>query len=410
MSAVAPLPEPIPALDPHLTPPVIQGMAALTEHAFRGGDPAVLVPDGAPCALTKPAVAARTLDLAALHQVTFQQHAAEALRAQALHQHQIFRIDDRLGRQGSAPLRLLALMGPGDCMANAPLDFITAHCAITLDCLYVLPDRQLPAIIPDHDIAFFALGEPEAALLPRLAALYRAWPRPAVNDPARLPVLARDALAEAAAALPGVLAPQVRRMTRAMLGVGDPVFPALLRPLASHAGHGLTLVDSRADVARFLADTPGEDFFATDFVNYAGSDGMFRKYRIAFVRGQAMLCHMAVSEHWMVHYLNAGMTRFPARRAEEQAAMAGFAQGFARRHAKSLAALDRLVGLDYFSIDCAETQDGRLLLFEADAAAIIHLMDPPHLFAYKQEQMRRVFARFEASLREKAGLYGLLES
>ena len=64
---------------------------------------------------------------------------------------------------------------------------------------------------------------------------------------------------------------------------------------------------------------------------------------------------------------------------------------------------DRL-GFDYYSIDCAETQDGRLLVFEADAAAIIHLMDPAAMFPYKQPQMRRVFAAFQAMLDRRVAL------
>jgi hypothetical protein len=61
------------------------------------------------------------------------------------------------------------------------------------------------------------------------------------------------------------------------------------------------------------------------------------------------------------------------------------------------------LGFDYYSIDCAETRDGRLLVFEADSAAIVHLMDPAEMFPYKQPQMRKVFAAFEAMLRRRAG-------
>ena len=39
-----------------------------------------------------------------------------------------------------------------------------------------------------------------------------------------------------------------------------------------------------------------------------------------------------------------------------------------------MAAIDAWVGLDYHQIDCAELADGQLLVFEADTAAIIHLM------------------------------------
>jgi hypothetical protein len=100
----------------------------------------------------------------------------------------------------------------------------------------------------------------------------------------------------------------------------------------------------------------------------------------------------------MVHYLNAGMTESADKRAEEAYAMANFDSGFARRHAAAFEALHDRLGFDYYSIDCAETRDGRLLVFEADTAAIIHRMDPPDLFPYKQPQMRKVFAAFEQML------------
>ena len=60
------------------------------------------------------------------------------------------------------------------------------------------------------------------------------------------------------------------------------------------------------------------------------------------------------------------------------------------------------LGLDYFGIDCAETPDGRLLLFEADVAMIVHAMDPPDPFAYKKALMHKLFGAFEAMLRAAA--------
>ena len=85
--------------------------------------------------------------------------------------------------------------------------------------------------------------------------------------------------------------------------------------------------------------------------------------------------------------------------------MATFDYGFAQRHAAALAAENAWAGLDYFQIDCAELPDGRLLVFEADVAAIIHLMDPPDLFPYKPPQMRRVMQAFDAMLRRRAKLH-----
>ncbi|MFN3398189.1 MAG: hypothetical protein ACK4ZS_06605 [Sulfurimicrobium sp.] len=55
-------------------------------------------------------------------------------------------------------------------------------------------------------------------------------------------------------------------------------------------------------------------------------------------------------------------------------------------------------GLDYLGIDCGESPDGKLLVFEADSNMIVHAMDPVDLFPYKQAQMQKVFAAFRAML------------
>jgi hypothetical protein len=104
----------------------------------------------------------------------------------------------------------------------------------------------------------------------------------------------------------------------------------------------------------------------------------------------------------MVHYLNAGMTDSATKRADEARAMAEFDNGFAARHAAAFEALHERLGFELYSIDCGETRDGRLLVFEADTAAILHLMDPGDLFPYKPPQMARVFAAFDQLLRRRA--------
>jgi hypothetical protein len=180
-------------------------------------------------------------------------------------------------------------------------------------------------------------------------------------------------------------------------------YPCLIRPVGSHAGTGLSLLRTAAELSDYLRWTFEQDFFVSAFEDYRSPDGLYRKLRISFIDRQPLLCHMAISSNWMVHYLNAGMTGSAARRAEEATAMATFDTGFARRHSAAFDALHERLGFDYYSIDCGETRDGRLLVFEADTAAIIHLMDPPALFPYKQPQMHKVFAAFEAMLRRRAG-------
>ena len=139
------------------------------------------------------------------------------------------------------------------------------------------------------------------------------------------------------------------------------------------------------------------EFFHSRFIDYSSNDGLFRKYRIAMIDGEPFACHMGVSSHWMVHYVNAGMYEDAAKREEEARFMENFAD-FAARHRAALAAIHERNRLDYICIDCAETADGRLLIFEADHCMVVHAMDPEDLFPYKQVHMLKVKNAFREFL------------
>ena len=248
-------------------------------------------------------------------------------------------------------------------------------------------------------------------MLMSLAPLMPQWPGPLLNGEAlRIAGLTRDGVSTLLAGAPGLVAPQAVRADRAGLAriaAGEALppgmaFPIIARPIESHAGTGLEKLDDAAMLGAYLAGQAGDAFYISPFVDYASADGLFRKQRIALIRGRPFVCHLAVSAHWMVHYLNAAMLNDAENRAFEARFMETFDQEFAVRHRTAFEALHARIGLDYFAIDCAETKDGRLLLFEADVAMIVHDMDPPDLFPYKKPQMRKVFDAFQAMLREAA--------
>jgi hypothetical protein len=394
----------LPTLSQAVVPPAVLGTAALTHFAYQGNgfdqilrriDDHHAEPDGA----------ARAFDTSIALQLAFRRPDGLAHLDVALQQTPLFRIARNDRRD--APLRLLAILTPGDLMANTPLDFLTNELNIQLDFLYVLPDQALPAVVPDHDIAFFAAGEASAKMGARLAALFAAWPRPALNDPRFLPAMQRDVLPRLLEDIPYIRSPAAVAVSRTTLEAGldapdrgNP-YPCLIRPLGSHAGSGLALLRNAAQLRDYLQASAEPAFYLTEFEDYRDADGFYRKYRVAFIDRQPFLCHMAISRDWMVHYLNAGMTESAEKRDQEAQAMATFDTGFARRHAAAFEALHHRLGFDYYSIDCGETQDGRLLVFEADSAAIVHMMDPPELFPYKQPQMRRVFSAFGDMLRRR---------
>ena len=298
-------------------------------------------------------------------------------------------------------LNLLVLMGPGDFMANTPVEFLLQTSSIAATVQYVTPDLPLPEEVPDHDVLFVAIAQSDAnALLLRdVARMLDGWPRPVINRPEQIAHLSRDGVCAALDGAAGTLVPRTMRLDRARaMQLTDDAFPLIVRPVDSHAGTDLQKVDDGSALHAYLATHPASEFYLAPFVDYSGPDGQFRKYRIVLIDGKPFICHLAISSHWMVHYLNAGMDDSAAKRAEEAAGMAAFDDGFARRHAAALAEIDSRMGLPYLGIDCAETRDGRLLIFEVDNAMVVHAMDDPGRYPYKGPVMDKVFGAFEKML------------
>jgi glutathione synthase/RimK-type ligase-like ATP-grasp enzyme len=292
-------------------------------------------------------------------------------------------------------LRLLAIVTAGDFMANTPVDFLLNGSDCTLILHHVTADTQR-LDLPPHDVALLAIGQSDenAPVLANMARLLARHAGPVLNrDAGMIARLTRDQVSILLAGEPSILSPRTRRMRRGVLRVDR--YPVILRPVGSHAGQGLGLVRTPAELALWLTENPEDEVFVAPFVDYRGAEGMYAKQRIVLIGGRPHASHMAMSRHWMVHYLNAEMTAHPERRAAEAAWMAGF-DTFARRHARAFAALHRIFGIDYFGIDCAEAPDGRLLVFEVDTAMIVHDMDDAALFPHKQPAMRRLFDGFLA--------------
>src|ERR1700735_3466284 len=118
------------------------------------------------------------------------------------------------------------------------------------------------------------------------------------------------------------------------------------------------------------------------------------------MRGAPFLCPIGISARWMVDYPSSENIAHPERREEEMRAMEGFDAGFALRHQRALAALAEQIDLEYFGLDCAESRDGDLVIFEVASAMLVHAMDNAEIFPYKTTQMRTVFDAFRAMLVE----------
>ena len=314
-------------------------------------------------------------------------------------------------------MRVLALAAATDMGSNTPIEFLLQDSGVELTTLYVVPDCELPEPLPDHDIAIVIASDSDDCrdALRKIADAMAKWPRPVLNPPHLVSRLDRDKLHGLLRGIDGLEIPQTMAVPRVCLSqlsrlVAAPAdiapglsFPLIVRPRGSHAGRGLARIDNPVAMEGYLGERCEEEFFVSRFVDYAGADGLFRKYRIVVIDGMPYACHLAIADRWDIWYLNAAMSQDASKRLEEQTFMQTFEAGFARRHRAALSGLAERIGLDYFTVDCGETRNGSLLVFEADNTAIVHDMDPPDIFPYKVPQMRKVFDAFAEMLYHRAG-------
>jgi glutathione synthase/RimK-type ligase-like ATP-grasp enzyme len=301
-----------------------------------------------------------------------------------------------------ADYALLVACVPGPWTANTPVDLLFDPRRVTIHRWYVEPAAPRPAL-PPHDAVFVAAGESQAAA-PALRLLAEFLPRhgkPVLNDPARIAQLGRIAFAELFAGARGCRVVATTRLTRQAYAAHGFPTPHIVRPVDSHGGHGLERVDDDAGRAAYLAAVDAAELYLQPFVDYRSNDGLYRKYRIIFVDGVPYAFHLAISPRWMVHYYNAAMTEHQWMRDEEQAFLARMEAVFEGPLREALDEAAQLLGLDYVGIDCAIDRDGKLLIFEADNALLVHLLDDRALFPYKFDYVPRIYAALDTMVRRR---------
>jgi hypothetical protein len=385
------------------------GMARLAKMAFDGWDLRPLCRELTAKLLDGTAVAGEGLDLSLIAQLLGDKETGLAVQQEILASHQLFRSPCAAN---NPRLRVLALAAATDMGSNTPIEFLLEESGVELMVLYAVAEAGLPAPLPDHDVAIVIASDSEDCrdALRMIDQAAPRWPRPLLNPPKLVCNLDRDKLCHLLHGIVGLEIPATIPVTRAQLlqppasagaAAGIGTHPIIVRPRGSHAGIGLARIDDLEAMAHYLDQRPEEEFFVSRFVDYSSDDGLFRKYRVVFVDGEPYACHMAIADRWDIWYLNAGMSEDAGKRLEEETFMRTFDIGFARRHHAALAGMAGRIGLDYFTVDCAETKSGALLIFEADNTAVVHNMDSPEVFPYKPPQMRKIFDAFVAMLERR---------
>jgi tetratricopeptide (TPR) repeat protein len=316
------------------------------------------------------------------------------------HQLAALRVQRLFSYYATNPKRtVLCLCAPGDWQTNIPVDFLFDRETTTVHKLYLVDEQHtVTDVVPEYDVVWNTIAEsPEAVQYLAFANHFiHAQRKPALNIPAYVIGTARPLLERTLTNTGARVAPVAIVDRETLRNAALPfAFPMIARPLGSHAGHGLERLDSAESCQAYTTQHPSDRYFVSTFINYASADGYFRKYRLVFVDGVPYPVHLAVSPNWMIHYYNAPMAEHQWMRDEEAAFLEDPRGAFDPTRFATLVNIGKAVGLEYFGVDCSIDPDGNVLIFEADAAMLVHTSDPVDLYPYKQRFVPRIYRAVE---------------
>ena len=295
--------------------------------------------------------------------------------------------------------------------ANTPIDYLTGRSAYETHILLLFAEARydVELIRRSGQILVNLISDADQAgdLLPVAAKLVDRIGLPVINHPDRVGATTREAVAARLAPLDGCRVPRTLRWRATDDGSPDGLeagldltFPLLARPVGTHGGDEFEKVGDAAALAAFIARHPGTDHYLIEYVDYASTDGYFRKVRFFFV-GEAILpYHLAIGRDWKVHHATTDMTDHGWMRDEEEAFLDDPARMFTTHNTASLRAIRATMALDFLGIDCALDRNGDVVVFEVNTSMLLHGCN--EAFAYKTPHVRAIKRAFDALLAERA--------
>ena len=195
-----------------------------------------------------------------------------------------------------------------------------------------------------------------------------------VNRPEAVLKTTRDQVALTLAGIECLTVPRVLRLRGGRPDAGLRAveraglrFPLLVRRSGTHSGKTVTFAEDGETLSAVIEEKG--DYFATEFVEFASADGLYRKYRIFVFGGRVVLRHMLAGDNWNIHARQ--RVEFMACRQslleEEMLLFAGGNEPFPAPVQSVLRALAARFPLDFFGVDFGIDRRGQAVLFEANA-------------------------------------------
>ncbi len=261
---------------------------------------------------------------------------------------------------------------------------------------YWNPQARLPA----HALIFNAIGDADrcASALEQAAELIRQSNAKVINDPARILKTGRMMQAATLGRLPHIRVVQPQLLPRPQLvdRLHGLAFPLLLRSPGFHGGQFMERVDEPGQLPAAIDRLPGDTLLVMEYLPYQSADGLFRKYRVMMVDGQPYPVHLAISDHWKVHYFSSLMTERPDLRTEEKNFLDDPEKHLGHEVLNTLRHASREIGLDYFGLDFNVTPEGEVLVFEANATMVLQPVSGESIWDYRKPAVQRAMSAVQA--------------
>lgn len=262
--------------------------------------------------------------------------------------------------------------------------------------------------LKDFDCILNGVTNPDMSpkVLEIMAKMLKPYKGRILNHPMAVLNSTRDGVSRRLREVEGMIAPAVVKLKPSSRGALANIveragirFPAILRGAGAHRGTSIYLVNSLEQVAKSLEG--GKDRYLISFVDYRSPDGLYRKIRFFFIGDWVIIRHQVASDNWNVHV--EARERFMAGRPrlieEERRFIGAGLPGLPVHTQATLARVREVIGLDYFGLDCSVTEDGRLILFEANATMNFSnaSVDDPR-FSYLRQTVQQGRAAFRSML------------
>jgi tetratricopeptide (TPR) repeat protein len=278
-------------------------------------------------------------------------------------------------------------------------------------------DRHFHAVLPDTtvniellrskaDVVFNMIcnADDGEEMLVEALALVEHLGRPTINHPRLIMNTNRESIARRFGKIPDCVVPRTLRVAgpivaEAALNKEFQEFhlPILVRVAGTHGGDDFEKFDDWDAIADFISRHPEAYYYMIEYVDYRSLDGYFRKYRVIFVDDEIMPYHLAIHDDWKVHHFRTDMANHDWMKKEEEHFLEDIGGAFTAAHQDTLRAMAKATGLDYGGIDCGIDRNGRIVVFEANAAMLVH-DESNDEFAYKNRYVAVIKNAFETML------------